>query len=141
MKALRGIALALFFTLTASCVTTSTTSTVWRAQPGPQGWTRPGQVEWIREVVQRQEGNPVGGALAGAVIGGLLGGHGARALVGAAGGAAVGAAVSQGGSETRNYEVMVRFDDGGYGRFWYQNYSPFRPGQPVVMTPNGLAAM
>jgi outer membrane lipoprotein SlyB len=140
MKAIRGIALALFFTLTASCVATTTTSTVWTPQ-GPENWARPGQVSWIREIVQRQEGNPVGGALAGAVIGGLLGGHGASALVGAAGGAAVGAAVSQGGSERRSYEVMVQFDDGGYRRFWYEGYAPFRPGQPVVMTPNGLAPM
>ncbi|HVZ89186.1 MAG TPA: hypothetical protein VHG72_19620, partial [Polyangia bacterium] len=58
---------------------------------------------------------------------------------GAAGGAAVGAAASQGASEQRTYQVVVRFDDGAYGEFVYAGYSPFRPGERVVVTPNGLA--
>src|SRR5436190_12233104 len=107
MKSLRGIALALLFVATPCCVTTSTESTVWSGQ---DTWARRGQVYSIREVVTRQEGNPVGGAIAGGIIGGLLGGRGASAVVGAVGGAAVGAAVSQGSSESRRYEVTIRFD-------------------------------
>ena len=74
------------------------------------------------------------------MIGGFLfGGRGPGALVGAAGGAAVGASASQGSSETRNFQVLVRFDDGAYGMFVYGGYSPFAPGEAVVLTPRGLA--
>jgi outer membrane lipoprotein SlyB len=126
-----------------ACTATTTTSSVWTdpAYPPPQPyWVRPGRVEFVREVVQRREGNPAGGALAGALIGGFLfGGRGPRALVGAAGGAAVGAAASQGGTERVSFEVHVRFDDGQYGMFVYDGYPPFRPGERVVLTPQGLA--
>src|SRR4029079_17139702 len=62
-----------------------------------------------------------------------------QAVAGALGGAAVGAAASSGTSEQRTYEVVVRFDDGGYGQFVYAGYSPFRPGERVAVTPGGLA--
>jgi outer membrane lipoprotein SlyB len=61
------------------------------------------------------------------------------AVAGAAGGAAVGAAASQGSSEQRTYQIVVQFQDGGYGEFVYAGYSPFRPGERVVVTPDGLA--
>jgi outer membrane lipoprotein SlyB len=123
------------------CATTSTRSTTWTAEaPAPQPWARYGRVSWVREIVQRQEGNPAGGAVAGAIIGGLLGGgRGPGALVGAAGGAAIGAASSQGSTESRRYEVMVGFADGAYQVFVYNGGSPFRPGQPVVQTAQGLS--
>ena len=143
MKSLQLFTLVLPFTLlTVGCVTTSTTSTTWTAPPvAAQEWARPGRVDWIREVVHREEGNPVGGALAGAIIGGMLGGRGPAAVVGAVGGAAIGAAASQGGAESRSYEVFVRYNDGGYQTFVYGGYSPFRPGEPVVLTPRGLGRM
>jgi outer membrane lipoprotein SlyB len=124
MKSPRTLSLVLLFTVgLGGCVAHTTTETVYQA-PQPE-WARPGFVQWIREVVDRQDGNPAGGAVAGAIIG-------------AAGGAAVGAAVSQGHSEQRRYEVAVRFDDGGFQTFVYPNGSPFRPGEPVVLTPRGL---
>ncbi len=134
--------LALVFALgLASCATTDTTSTTWTDPYAANGqWTRPGRVEAVQEVVQHVQGNPAGGAVAGAVIGGLLfGGRGPAALAGAAGGAAVGAAASQGSGETRQYRVWVRYYDGGQQMFVYPNYSPFRPGENVVLTPQGLA--
>ena len=126
--------LMLLFTLGAEgCVATTTTATTWAA---PQAdWTRPGSVEWVREIVHREVGDPAGGALAGAIIGGLLGGRGSGAVIGAIGGASV----SQGSSETRVYQVSVRFADGGQEVFVYHEYSPFRPGEAVVLTPQGLA--
>ena len=131
---------ALVILVSASCATTSTTSTMWTDPAAGGTWARPGHVEWVREIVQRQQGNPAAGALAGALIGGFLfGGRGPRALVGAAGGAAIGASASQGSVETRSYEVFVRFDDGSTGMFVYAGYPPFRPGDPVVLTPQGLA--
>jgi outer membrane lipoprotein SlyB len=139
MKSFRAVSLMLLFTLSmAGCVATTTTASTSYAPAQPE-WERPGSVAWVREVVHRRTGDPAGGALAGAIIGGILGGpRGSGALAGAVGGAIIGAAASEGSSETRAYQVAVRFDDGGMEVFGYQNYAPFAPGQPVVLTPHGL---
>lgn len=135
-------AMALLISLAQACATTTTSTAAWTDPSTPGAWSRTGRVESVREIIRRHEGNPVGGALAGALIGGFLfGGRGPRALVGAAGGAAVGAAASQGSSESRTYEVIVRFDDGTAGMFVYGGFPPFRPGEAVVLTPQGLARM
>ena len=130
----------LLFALPA-CMATSTTTTTWTDPSAPGYWYRQGQVESVQEMVRRTEGNPAGGALMGALIGGFLfGGRGPGALIGAMGGAAVGASASQGTSESRTYQVLVHFDDGTYGMFAYGGYAPpFRPGERVVLTPQGLA--
>ena len=120
------------------CVTTSGSSTTWTAAPQEPGWARHGRVEWVRENVQREDGNPAAGAAAGAVIGALIGGRGPGRIFGAVGGAAIGAAASQGHSERRTYDVMVRFDDGYAQAFCYAGYSPFQPGEYVFLTPQGL---
>jgi outer membrane lipoprotein SlyB len=118
------------------CATTETTSTTWVATGN---WTRPGRVESIREIDRRVEGDPAAGALIGALIGGILfHGRGPATLFGAATGAAIGATASSGTSETRSFQVLVRFDDGDYGMFVFGSFSPFRPGDPVVLTPRGL---
>jgi outer membrane lipoprotein SlyB len=133
-------AVVLLLSLVTGC--TTTTYETWSDAPAMTGWSRPGRVESVREIVRRREGNPAGGALAGALIGGFLfGGRGPGALIGAAGGAAVGAAASQGSEETHTFQVLVRFDDGAYGMFVYANYPYFRPGQPVMLTAQGLAAL
>jgi outer membrane lipoprotein SlyB len=138
----RNLALALPALLLSACVTTTTSSRTW-GEPYGDGWARYGHVESIRETVQRQHGDPGGGAVAGAIIGGLLGnamsgGHGGATVAGAIGGAMVGSAASQGGAEQRLYEVLVRFDDGALETFVYQNVLPFRVGEPVALTANGL---
>jgi outer membrane lipoprotein SlyB len=127
--------------LAAGCATTEVSSAAWTEPGSPGYWQRTGHVESVREIVRRDVGQPVAGALAGALIGGFLfGGRGPAALVGAAGGAMVGASASQGTAESRTYQVLVRFDDDGtYGMFVYANVAPFRPGQPVALTPQGLA--
>jgi hypothetical protein len=61
-----------------------------------------------------------------------------RRCSGAATGAAIGAAASQGAAEYRTYHVLVRFDDGTRGMFLFRDYSPFRPGERVKLTPQGL---
>jgi outer membrane lipoprotein SlyB len=134
------VALFLLVALSPACATTTTTRTVW-TDPAAVGYGRTGRVDSVQEIVQRTEGNPAAGAVAGALIGGLLfgGGYGPSAVAGAVGGAAIGAAASQGASEQRTYEIVVRFDDGGYGEFVYAGYSPFRPGERVAVTPGGLA--
>jgi outer membrane lipoprotein SlyB len=138
-------------------MTTRTTSTTWGGEAPVEEWARYGSVEWIRETVQRQQGDPAAGAVAGAIIGGLLGsssggrvhydrygrahrhGSGAGAVGGAVVGAVIGAAASQGGSETRTYEVFVRYEDGGGESYVYRGAPPFAVGEPVVLTPRGLS--
>jgi len=119
------------------CATTSTYSSEETIpdEYGPQT----GIVESVRQVVRRVEGNPAGGAAAGALIGGILfgGRGGGRTLFGALAGAATGAALSQGSYETRAYEVTIRFDNGSRGMFTYRDYTPFRPGERVELTPSG----
>jgi outer membrane lipoprotein SlyB len=155
----RSIALLVLASLTAlpACVATTTESRTWYDRGQEADYQRRGRVESVREVVQRQQGNPAGGAVAGAIIGGLLGsaigghthydrwgyghyqGNPAGALVGAVGGAAIGAAASQGnGAENRWYEVNVRFEDGGYETYTYRGAPPFRPGDFVVLEARGL---
>jgi outer membrane lipoprotein SlyB len=137
------------------CVTTTTRTTTW-GDASSGNWARYGRVESIRETVDTQNGDPAAGAVAGAIIGGLIGstfgghtyvdrwgrahrhGNGAGTLVGAVGGAMVGAAASQGQGEDRSYEVFVRFDDGALESFLYRNVLPFRVGDPVALTAQGL---
>lgn len=137
MKTLRCLSFFLLVAMMPACYATTTSSSNWGE--GQPEWVRYGTVTNVREVIQRREGNPAGGALAGAIIGGILGGgRGPGALIGAAGGAAVGAAASSGSEERRSYEVWVRFQDGGYQSFWFANYPPFQPGDAVALTPRGL---
>ena len=122
------------------CYTTSTTSTTWTEAPPTATVGMRGRVQYVREIVHRTEGNQAGGAIAGAIIGGaLFHGSAPSTLFGAAAGAATGAALSSGRNEERAYEVHVVFEDGSQGIFAYRGYSPFVPGQPVVITPGGLA--
>ena len=133
MTIIRTLCVALV--LAAGCYTTSTTATTFTESSIPTtNAPRTGSVESVREVVQRVQGRPVGGAVAGGLIGGAIFHSGAGALFGAL----TGAAVSSGGSETRTYEVWVRFDDGDSGKFVYRDYAPWRPGDRVVLTRNGL---
>jgi outer membrane lipoprotein SlyB len=130
--------------LLGGCATTTYQSTTWGdpAYGQGQGWARYGHVESIRETVRTTQGDPAAGAFAGALIGGLLfgGRYPAQTFAGMAGGAMVGAAASQAASgQDRTYEVFVRFDDGGLEPFVYQNVLPFRAGERVALTAQGLA--
>jgi outer membrane lipoprotein SlyB len=141
-----AIAITAAATAGAGCATTTTTSQGWGNQQPPYypgGVGRTGHVEWIQETVERQQGDPVAGAVAGAVIGGLIGhalsgGRGDGTVFGAAQGALIGADASAGYAERRTYQIIVRFDDGNVGSFLYEGYPPFVVGQPVQETQQGL---
>ncbi len=141
----RSTALVLPALLLSACVTTTTETRTWgQGDPYGSSWARYGHVESVRETIQRQQGDPAGGAVAGAIIGGLLGnawsgGHPGATVAGAIGGAMVGSSASQGQAEQRIYEVFVRFDDGALETFVYQGVLPFRVGDPVALTAQGLA--
>jgi outer membrane lipoprotein SlyB len=142
MKTARLAALALLPALMLSgCVATTTRTQTWSSDPYGQEWARYGRVESIRETVRSQQGDPGAGAVAGAIIGGLLfGGHNpAQTIFGMGAGAMVGAAASSGSAEDRYYEIFVRFDDGAVERYVYQNVLPFRVGDPVVLSSQGLS--
>jgi outer membrane lipoprotein SlyB len=112
-------------------------------QPAAGNWVLYGQVEDIRQVPRYAQGDPAGGAVAGAVIGGLLGtalgGRGFGTFVGATEGAMIGANTSQGGYAGSDFHVQVRFEDGSLRTFVYRDRLPFRPGEYVVWTPQGLS--
>ncbi len=130
--------LLLVVALIPACATTA----VEAQQQG--NWVMYGQVESIRAMDHYTQGDPGSGAVAGAVIGGVLGtalgGRGLGTFLGATEGAIIGAHSSQGGGYAgRTFEVFVRFDDGSVRRFVFENQLPFRQGEYVVWTPQGLA--
>lgn len=142
MKTARLAALAILpALLLGGCVATTYRSQTWSSDPYGAQWARYGHVESVRETVRTQQGDPGAGAAVGAVIGGLLfGGHNpAQTIFGMGAGAMVGAAASSGSAEDRFYEVFVRFDDGAVERYVYQNVLPFRVGDPVVLSAQGLS--
>ena len=117
--------------LAGGCYSDTQTRTVYTAEP-----TQPqtGQVVQVDEIVHRHEGHPVAGAVAGALLGGVIFHSGKAAVVGGG----LGAIASSGHSTRRMYEVTVQFDSGEMGRFEFVDWSPFRPGDRVVMTGQGL---
>jgi outer membrane lipoprotein SlyB len=128
--------------LTPACATTTTASTT-LGDPAQGNWVLYGRVENVRQTIHQEHGDPAGGAVAGAVVGGVLGtvlgGRGFGTFFGAAEGAMIGAETSRGDSMGRTFEVFVRFEDGSLRTFVYQEHLPFRPGDYVVWTAQGLA--
>jgi outer membrane lipoprotein SlyB len=93
-----------------------------------------GRVVQVQEVRRETRGQPVAGAAAGALLGGLIFRSAGAAVVGGG----IGAIASSGGSSRTVYEVTVQFDNGERGVFDFKDWSPFAPGDPVVLTPSGL---
>jgi outer membrane lipoprotein SlyB len=96
-----------------------------------------GQVVQVEEIVRRHHGHPVEGAVAGALLGGVIFHSGKAAVVGGG----LGALASSGNSQRREYEITVQFDNGEIGRFDYRDWSPFRPGDRVVLAGDDLRPM
>lgn len=116
--------------LAGGCYSDTQTRTVYSAPERAQT----GQVVQVDEIVNRREGHPVAGAVAGALLGGVIFHSGKAAVIGGG----LGAIASSGSSTRRMYEVTVQFDTGEMGRFEFVDWSPFRPGDRVVMTNQGL---
>jgi outer membrane lipoprotein SlyB len=149
MRPARLATLLLPVLLISGCVGVQSTTRTWSeegAAPGEeQLWY--GRVAQISETVEGSRGDPVAGAAAGAVIGGVLGstmsrGHGGGGgLFGALAGAMIGADASRGGETRFFYDVTVRYDEGSLRTYRYQGQVPFRVGDPVVLSPRGLARL
>ena len=122
--------------LAAGCYTESGYTRTYTAEPAPAASQtyQPGRVVQIQEVVRETRGQPVAGAAAGGLLGGLIFHSWGAAAVGAG----IGAIASSGGSSQRVVEVTVQFDNGERGVYDYRDQAPFRPGQRVVATDDGL---
>lgn len=123
--------------LAGGCYTESASVHTYTAPPaGPTYSGRStGRVVQVQEVRRETRGQPVAGAAAGALLGGLIFRSAGAAVVGGG----IGAIASSGGSSRTVYEVTVQFDDGNRGVFDFKDWSPFAPGDYVVLTPSGLA--
>lgn len=140
--------LVLLYFVTSGCFVTTTREESWPSGPPSKApYARYGRVENVRDVVRDVRGDPGAGAAAGAIIGGLLGAtlggpygraSAAGAIFGATSGAAIGATASEGRVIDRRSEVIVRFDDGAAESFVYAGPAPFRMGEAVVETDQGL---
>lgn len=129
MKVLSLVAAA---ALAGGCYTESGYTRTYTAEPAPA--YQYGRVVQVQEVVRETRGQPIAGAAAGALLGGVIFRSAGAAVVGGG----IGALASSGGSTRRVYEVTVQFDNGERGVFDYKDWAPFRPGDYVVATPNGL---
>ncbi|HSN25249.1 MAG TPA: hypothetical protein VLT45_03155 [Kofleriaceae bacterium] len=125
------LTLVLAAALAGGCYSDTQTRRVYTAEPAR---AQTGQVVQVEEIVNRREGHPVAGAVAGALLGGVIFHSGKAAVIGGG----LGAIASSGSSTRRMYLVTVQFDTGEMGRFEFVDWSPFRPGDRVVMTNQGL---
>jgi outer membrane lipoprotein SlyB len=124
--------------LAGGCYTESGSVRTYSAPPAqgvPYTGRSSGRVVQVQEVRRDVRGQPVAGAAAGALLGGLIFRSAGAAVVGGG----IGAIASSGGSSRTVYEVTVQFDNGEQGVFDYKDWSPFAPGDYVVLTPSGLA--
>src|SRR5512135_1431547 len=92
---------------------------------------RHGRVVAVHEVTRAQT-YPPPGTTAGAMLGGIVFHPGGAAIIG---NGFAGAPAVPG---RRSFEVVVSFDNGETGLFVYQDWSPYRPGDRVTLTQEGL---
>jgi outer membrane lipoprotein SlyB len=138
MTSTRLVDLGLVAALAQGCATSHTYSRTEDESQEPAAQTRYGRVQTVREEVRRVDSEPAEDALSGAFIGASIGAYRPAMLFGSAGGNTLGAFATDDRTEARRFDVTVRFDDGSFQTFSYNGYSPFRPGEPVVLTPRGL---
>jgi hypothetical protein len=116
------VKLALFILLAAGCYSHELSPYV-----GPQLiHAREGHVASVSEVAHTAPAPP-----AGSLLGGIVFEDG--------GATALGHGFTAPGSPYRHaFQVVVAFDNGETGVFIYQDWSPFRPSDRVLLTPQGL---
>jgi outer membrane lipoprotein SlyB len=125
---MRVIALLAAAALAAGCYHTEHQVTYVGAQ---KIHARNGHVMSVREVTRAQT-YPPPGTTAGSMLGGIVFHPGGAAVIGN------GFGISPPLPGRRTYEIDVAFDDGETGVFVYQDWSPYRPGDRVRLTPEGL---
>lgn len=116
--------------------------TTWTA---PTHRARPGVIESVDEIKEYAASNAGGDVLTGFLVGSLLFSallfhHGPRNIVGAENGTSPIATSDEDSTTLPRYQVLVRFDDGSSMTLVYTNDVPFRPGERVVLTQQGLVS-
>ena len=139
MKSARLVGLALVAALAQGCATGRTYSRMDEESQEPAAQSRYGRVQTVREEVRRVDSEPAEDALSGAFIGASTGAYRPAVLSGSAGGNTLGVFATDDRAEGRRFDVTVRFDDGSFQTFSYNGYSPFRPGDLVILTSRGLS--
>jgi outer membrane lipoprotein SlyB len=105
---------------------------------------RPATIESIRQVVEKKNSSSPLGMIAGGLIGGGLGslvgggnGRTAATIIGALGGGYLGNNIEK--SQTQVvYEIGVKYDNGTWGTIRQTASPPFRIGDRVLVTDQGL---
>lgn len=138
MKNTRLVGLSVVAALAQGCATAHTYATTEEESQEPAAQIRYGRVQAVREEVRRVDAEPAEDALSGAFIGASIDAYRPAMLFGSAGGNTLGAFASDDRAEARRFDVTVRFDDGSFQTFSYNGFSPFRPGDQVVLAPRGL---
>ena len=102
-----------------------------------------GVIESVHEIERKGAGTGVG-AVAGGLLGGVLGrqtgsGHGrdAMTVLGAIGGAVAGNEIEKNTKKLRNYQIMIRFDDGPSRLITQDNPPAWRSGDRIRLV-NGV---
>ena len=105
---------------------------------------RPATIESIRQVVEHKKNSSPLGMIAGGLIGGGLGslvgggsGRTAATIIGAVGGGFIGHNIENSQTQTV-YEISVKYDNGTWGTIRQTTSPPFRIGDRVLVTDNGL---
>ena len=137
MSSLRTMWVAL---LLGSCATAPPERTTWTQ---PTYRARPGVIESVDEIAERAASDAGGDVLLKILVGSLLFSdlllhHGTEIIVGAEDGRSP--IVPPDGESTTlpQYQVRVRFDDGGSMTLVYTADVPFHRGERVMLTPQGL---
>ena len=105
---------------------------------------RPATIESIRQIVEKKNSSSPLGMIAGGLIGGGLGslvgggnGRTAATIIGALGGGYLGNNIEK--SQTQVvYEIGVKYDNGTWGTIRQTASPPFRIGDRVLVTDQGL---
>jgi outer membrane lipoprotein SlyB len=108
---------------------------------------RPATIESIRQVVEHKNSSAPLGMIAGGLIGGGLGsligggsGRTAATIIGALGGGYIGHNIEN--SQTHVvYEIGIKYDNGSWGTIRQTASPPFRIGDRVLVTDQGLEYM
>jgi outer membrane lipoprotein SlyB len=105
---------------------------------------RPATIESIRQVVEHKDGSSPFGMITGGLIGGGLGslvgsgnGRTAATIIGALGGGYIGNNIQKSQTHTV-YEISVKYDDGTWGTIRQTASPPFRIGDRVLVSDQGL---
>ena len=138
MTSPRVVGLGPVAALAQGCAASHTYSRTEGESQEPAAQIRYERGQTLREEAGRVDSEPAEDALSGAFVGDAVGAYRPAMLFGSAGGNTLGAFATDDRAEARRFDVTVRFDDGSFQTFSCNGFSPFQPGDQVMLTPRGL---